>query len=363
MKVTLAKKLQPTFPKGDPMTKPAGAYTLAEIRSQPQSWLAALDVLSSNKNEIEAILATSQPDEIIFTGCGSTYYLSLAAAALVTELGGIPARALPASELWFYPQSAYPKGKKTLLVAVSRSGETTETLRACEKFLKEGRGTLLTLSCYGERELASIGALNLVFPSGMEESVAQTRAFSTLYLGCIALAALWGKQAELYANLPKLAAPAQNIIANSHELARSLGASSAIDRFYFLGSGSRHGLACELSLKMKEMSLSHSEPFHFMEFRHGPKSMITPSALVVALLSEGNRAQEDAVVREMSAMGAQVLTIAEKDAMVEFNGGLPETLQNILYLPVGQLLGFERSLSKGLDPDRPNNLDAVVRLS
>jgi glucosamine--fructose-6-phosphate aminotransferase (isomerizing) len=113
---------------------------------------------------------------------------------------------------------------------------------------------------------------------------------------------------------------------------------------------------------MKEMSLSHSEPFHFMEFRHGPKSMITPSSLVVALLSEANRAQENAVIQEMAAMGAQILSIAERDASVAFNGGLPETMQNILYLPVGQLLGYERSISKGLNPDRPNNLDAVVRL-
>lgn len=344
------------------MTKQAGAYTLAEIRSQPQSWLEALDVLASSRAEIEAIYNTTQPDEIIFTGCGSTYYLSAAAAALVTELGGIPARGLPASELWFYPQSAYPKGKKTLLVAVSRSGETTETIRACEKFLKEDRGALVTLSCYAGRELANMGKVNLVLPSGMEESVAQTRAFSTLYLGCMALASLWGNQPDIYTNLSKLTAPAQNVIARCHDLVRGLANKASIDRFYFLGSGSRYGLAAELSLKMKEMSLSHSEPFHFMEFRHGPKSMITPTSLVIALLSEANRAQENAVIQEMGAMGAQILSIAEKDALVEFNGGLPETMQNILYLPVGQLLGFERSVAKGLDPDRPTNLDKVVRL-
>lgn len=344
------------------MNKESGVFTLAEIRSQPQSWLEALEVLAAARTEIEAVLKTTQPDEIIFTGCGSTYYLSEAAASLVTELGGIPARGIPASELWFYAQSAYPRGKKTLLVAVSRSGETTETIRACQKFLQEGRGTLITLSCYAGRELAGLGQLNLVFPSGMETSIAQTRAFSTLYLGCMALASLWGNQPEIYANLDKLAAPAQKVIAGCHNLVQDLANNAGVDRFYFLGSGSRRGLASELSLKMKEMSLSHSEPFHFMEFRHGPKSMITPSSLVVALLSEANRAQENAVVQEMAAMGAQILSISEKDARVEFNGGLPDAMQNILYLPVGQLLAFERSIGKGLDPDRPTNLDMVVRL-
>ncbi len=76
-------------------------------------------------------------------------------------------------------------------MAVSRSGETTETLRACQAFLTDKRGELLTLSCYGDMPLAKLGTLNLVFPSGQEQSVAQTRAFSTLYLGTVALACLW----------------------------------------------------------------------------------------------------------------------------------------------------------------------------
>ena len=66
-------------------------------------------------------------------------------------------------------------------------------------------------------------------------------------------------------------------------LAQSIGADLDLDRFYFLGSGPRYGLACELSLKMKEMSLTHSEPFHFMEFRHGPMSMVTESTVIVGL--------------------------------------------------------------------------------
>ena len=67
----------------------------------------------------------------------------------------------------------------------------------------------------------------------------------------------------------------RKLIENYQGLAQSIGTAADLDRFYFLGSGPRYGLACELSLKMKEMSLSHSEPFHFMEFRHGPMSMVT----------------------------------------------------------------------------------------
>ena len=344
------------------MTQKPGAFTLAEIQSQPDTWLASLQVIASAQSEIETVFKFAAADEVLFTGCGSTYYLSMAAAAHLTEIAGIPARGVPASELWLYPKSAYPAGKRYLLVAVSRSGETTETIRACEAFLKDQRGTLVTVSCFPGRPLTTMGTLNLVFPAAMEESIAQTRAFSTLYLACVALNLLWSGKQAAFEQLPQLAATGRRVIEQSAPLAYTLANDPAIDRFYFLGSGSRYPLAAELSLKMKEMSLSHSEPFHFMEFRHGPKSMVSSNTLVIGLLSESNYSAEAKVLAEMQEMGAQILSIGEKDARVSFHGGLPEALQNILYLPVGQQLAFERSVGKGLDPDRPTNLSAVVHL-
>ena len=114
---------------------------------------------------------------------------------------------------------------------------------------------------------------------------------------------------------------------------------------------------------MKEMSLTHSEPFHFMEFRHGPKSMVTPQALVIGLRSTQNGPYETAVLEDVKALGGRVLDIAEDGLGVRFASGLDEAVRNVLYLPVGQLIAFERSLSKGLNPDCPTNLETVVKLS
>jgi glucosamine--fructose-6-phosphate aminotransferase (isomerizing) len=350
-----------------------GFYTRQEILSQPEAWSTALQVLAAERQAILdlALSGGRHFDQILYTGCGSTYYLALAAAALTQELTGLPARAFPASELWLYPQSSYTLGK-TLLVAVSRSGETTETLRACEAFLADRRGDLLTLSCYGDMPLAKLGALNITLPSGQEQSVAQTRAFSTLYLGTVALACLWAGRLDLFDSLGRLPEVGGRILNDYASLAAELGHDPALERFYWLGSGPRQGLASELSLKMKEMSLTHSEPFHFMEFRHGPKSMVTSQALVIGLCSTRNGTYECAVLEDVKALGGHILNMAEDgstisslsaDRGVRFASGLDETIRNVLYLPVGQLIAFERSLSKGLNPDRPTNLDSVVKLS
>jgi len=338
-----------------------GEFTRQEILSQPESWAAALAVLTRARRDILSLAPTRRYRQVIFTGCGSTYYLALAAATLTQELTGLPGRALPASELWLYPRASYVD-EPTLLVAVSRSGETTETLRACQAFRAQQRGELVTLSCYPQAHLATMGALNLVLPSGQEQSVAQTRAFSTLYLGTVALATLWAGRDDLFAALERLPDAGRKVIEQALPLAAELGRDLSIDRFYWLGSGPRYGLAAELSLKMKEMSLTHSEPFHFLEFRHGPKSMVTPSALVIGLRSTVNGQHEMAVLEDVRALGGRVLALAEANADLAFQSGLDEAIRNLLYLPPGQLLALERALTRKLDPDHPNHLEAVVQL-
>lgn len=338
-----------------------GHFTHQEIYSQPEAWNAALKVLHAHQHNLPVLLNAQQIDNIIFTGCGSTYFLALAAAALTQHLTGRLSRAFPASEIWLYPHSSLSKNK-SLLVAVSRSGETSETLQACEAFLAQQRGLLLTLSCYEQMPLASLGTHNIVLPSGQEHSVAQTRAFSTLYLATVALASLWAGRMDLYDALSQLPDLARKILDQALPLASQVGDDSSIDRFYWLGSGPRYGLASELSLKMKEMSLSHTEPFHFLEFRHGPKSMVTPSSLVIGLQSSINQNHESAVLEEVVALGGRVIGIAESGASFQLTSGLDEAIRNVLYLPVGQLIAYQRSISKGLNPDLPHNLDAVVKL-
>ena len=143
----------------------------------------------------------------------------------------------------------------------------------------------------------------------------------------------------------------------------------SLQRFFFLGSGPNYGLACETMLKMKEMSLSYSEAYHFMEFRHGPKSMVDRSSLVVGLVSEEAREQEIAVLKEMQELGATILALAdyefgleEFDHIVAFKSGTSDWARGVLYLPLLQLLAYHRAMAKGLDPDHPAHLDAVVKL-
>jgi glucosamine--fructose-6-phosphate aminotransferase (isomerizing) len=344
-----------------------GSLTRSEIFSQPEAWAAALETMTRQAASLHQFFMGGEFDSVIFTGCGSTYYLALATASTFQALRGKAARGLPASEIWLYPSEAYgadwrDTDRRVLLVAVSRSGSTTETLRAVEAFRQREAGSVVTLTCYPDAPLAKMGDFNLLFPEAQEESVAQTRAFSTLYLATVALSAIYAGKDELLGQMQGLPAAGRRLIDSYAQLAECFGRDSRLERFYFLGSGARYGLACEISLKMKEMSLSHSEPFHFMEFRHGPMSMVNEHTLLMGLLSESNFDQERAVLNEMQAKGAAVIAVHESRGDVVFQSNIQEVIRNILYLPVGQLLAFEHSIYKGLNPDRPHNLEAVVKL-
>lgn len=340
-----------------------GQHTLHEIQSQPVAWQEALAVVAQQAEALQRLWAAGRYDQLIFTGCGSTYYLSLAGAALAQELTGRAARAVPGGELVLYPASGYVAEGRTLLVAVSRSGETSETLQAVKQFRQKRQGEVITLTNYPDRPLARQGEINLIIPAGQEQSIAQTRSFASLYVAATALAALLGVRQDLLEAMERLPEVGQRLLTASSELAEAWGGNLDLDRFYFLGSGPRYGLACEANLKMKEMSLTHSEAFHFLEFRHGPISMAGSGALVIGLLSEAKRDYEAAVLQEVQRLGGQTLSLGEAGTDVGFGSGVPEVVRNVLYLPVLQMLACRRALAKGLNPDLPNNLEAVVKLA
>ncbi|PWH17941.1 MAG: SIS domain-containing protein [Anaerolineae bacterium] len=347
-------------------------HTYNEIQSQPQAWEDALRAVEQNRASLQRIFSADY-DQVVFTGCGSTYYLSLAAAALFQQMTRRPARAVPGGELLLGPETAVAQvfnlrgqaeslSHKTLLVAVSRSGSTTETVRAVEQFKKQNSGPVIAITNYADQPLAGLADLSLVIEKGQEQSVAQTRSFASMYVAATALTMLAAGAENLRREMSKLPDAGNKLLTKHEPLAREFGENLGFDRFYFLGSGARYGLACEANLKMKEMTLTHSEPFHFLEFRHGPMSMVNENAVIVGLVSEKNFSHEQAVLNEMQAKGGRVLALAETEAKISFESGIPENARNVLYLPVLQLMAFYRSLAKGLNPDRPKHLTAVVNL-
>lgn len=343
-----------------------GQHTFAEIMSQPAVWAEVLAAFhNEGQKRVQEAWQTLNPQALMFVGCGSPHYLAQTAAAIFQELTGVPAVARPASELLLFPAQTVARPEHTLLITISRSGETTETIEAVRRFRQMGGLAVWAVTCYPDSRLPKLSDLTLVAEAAQETSLAQTRSFSSMLLLVEAMAAAVGGQST--AVLQALPSAAQEILETSHALMQQLGEQMALQRFFFLGSGMQYGVANELMLKMKEMSLCYSEGYHFMEFRHGPMSMANEEALVVGLLSQTAYAHEALVLKEMAALGAFTLGVnaasgAGFQAAVQFREPLPKWAMPVLYLPPLQLLAYYRAIAKGLDPDNPQNLTAVISL-
>ena len=340
-----------------------GNHTLREILSQPDVWVHALQAFSARQAHLQLLMTSADIDHVIVSGCGSTYYLALTAARRLRK-SGLDAAACPASELLLHTDSICLPGRRYLLLTVSRSGTTTETVRAQQNFKATIGGPVVTVTCDSASPLAQDADLVIAIDAAQEVSVAQTRSFSSMLVVLQQLAAALAGQ-SLTASRP-LPAFCRHLLEQYGDLARSLGENGAIEKFFFLGSDALYGIACEAMLKMKEMSLSYSEAYHTLEFRHGPMSMVGEDSLVIGLISPDAARHEIRVLDEMADMGAKVLAIGqthiEQHQCVRLPADLPGWCMPVLYLPVLQLLAYYRAIFNGCDPDNPQQLTAVVSL-
>ena len=341
---------------------PAGHHTLHEILSQPAAWTAAIRAFQQQRADLLALWQAADFQQVIVTGCGSTYYLSLAAAQLLRQ-SGVDAFALPASELLLGNTACLP-GVNYLLLTISRSGTTTETLRAQQQFAQSPGGAIICITCDSSSPLAQGADMAIAIDAAQERSVAQTRSFSSMLVVAQLLAsAVAGRDSDSSAALPEAC---QSLLDSCGQLARALGEEAQISKFFFLGAGALYGVACEAMLKMKEMSLSHSEAFHPLEFRHGPMSLVSADSLVIGLIGADAARQEVRVLQEMADMGAATLVISQVQSdfanHLSLPSHLPASLAPVLHLPPLQLLAYWRALTNGCDPDQPQNLSAVISL-
>jgi len=353
---------------GEPTT--SGAYALAEILSQPKVWDACLELLARERRLEDVNQRFHGKRNWLFIGCGSSYYVSLAAAASMNLLTECRARAVPASEVLLYPELTLGDTSDMVPVLVSRSGKTSEVLRAAQIFKDRGVETL-AITCSAGQVLEEMASTTILLSPADEQSTVMTRSFTSMLLTMQALAATVADDKPFIDALKQLPSAAERTLHDVPKRVREFVAGHAFADYVSLAQGPFFGLACESALKMTEMSVSYGQVFHTLEFRHGPKSIVSPETLLVFLLSESSYDAECEALEEMKQLGGTTMVVcnradrrarASADLLIELNLESPELarLAPTLYGP--QLAGLYTGLKKGLDPDHPRNLSRVVEL-
>jgi glucosamine--fructose-6-phosphate aminotransferase (isomerizing) len=350
---------------------PAGAKTRAEIHSQPACWNDCFTALDKSKEVDRICNDLSKEAEPLFIGCGSSYYISLAAAASWQSITGARARAVPASELLLFPDYALNDTVEYQPILVSRSGHSSEVVRAARYLEDERKIPTLAISCSKDHPLGETSRAMIHLLPADEESVVMTRSFSSMLLALQFLAACFVHQEKITEGLRRLPEALRPILDGLSARVEEFVQSGHFADYVFLGQGPLFGIASEGQLKLLEMSCSYAQVFHTLEFRHGPRAVVGPETLITFLLSESAYAAECEVLEEMKALGATTLVIANQadaaagasaDFLVELNLEVPECVRLVGYLLTCQLLGLYTGLKKGYDIDNPRHLSRAVIL-
>jgi glucosamine--fructose-6-phosphate aminotransferase (isomerizing) len=348
-----------------------GVHTLNEILSQPGCWQECLSALEGSGRLDEIARRLAPGGDLLFVGCGSSYYIALAAAASWSRLTGLCARAVPASEILLFPDLVLTGENRCQPILISRSGRTSEVLKAAEYLESTRQIPTVAISCSAGQPLQARCSSSINLPSADEKSTVMTRSFSSMLLGLQALAAAVAGKRDFIDALGRVSVAMQTALA---AIVPQVGGFVQVNEFsdyIFLGQGPFFGIASESHLKVKEMSCSSSQCYHSLEFRHGPMSIVQPDTLVTFFLSESAYKAEREVLEEMKELGARILVVANTadervrsaaDLLIELNLDVPEFARLGGYVIAGQLLGYYTALKKGMDPDNPRFLSRVVIL-
>jgi glucosamine--fructose-6-phosphate aminotransferase (isomerizing) len=339
---------------------------LAEIENQPEAWARTVEQVQALAGRLRQLAAGRE--EVLFAGCGSGLNAAEAIAPLFQRFTGLRARAVPSAELVFFADTVLVPDSRSLLVPISRSGATTETVQAAQEARRRGLPTL-ALTCRPDSPLARQSTEAIVLEAAGEQSVTTTQSLTSMVLSGQLLSGILSGNTEYLAQLEQLPGLAAERMERFHRLGRRIGEEAAIRKFAFVGSGSLRGLAREAQLKIKEMVLLPADSYPLLDYRHGPKSNVDAGMLVTVLSSERTRAVEAEFLAEMKSLQGRLLFIGEKadagaacaDYLVELESGLPDFARDVLYLVPLHFLAYYKSLAEGQSPSSPKNLTYWVR--
>jgi glutamine---fructose-6-phosphate transaminase (isomerizing) len=368
----LGKRRSPSKSQSRQSKSRPAEHTLAEILSQPQIW-ADTYLQLANSGILDSLSETFSPrSPWLFVGCGSSYYLSRLIAALWTKHFYIPATGVPASELLFAPEETLRRIGAEQIVLMSRSGETTEVIRAAELLQAHKTVQTLGVTCNTQSVLEKLCTHTFKLAWADEKSTVMTRSFTAILLAFQRLGLQFVGDSQLSAALEQLPSLGQTWLdANARKIQAFAGKRKFAD-YVFLGQGVHYWLAQEAGLKVTEMSSSYAQVYHSLEFRHGPRSIAGPNTLITFYVSEAAKEAETTLVRELKELGAATCVIvnratpelkAHSDLLIELALDVPEFARYAVTAIPAHLLGTAVGLRKGLNPDAPKNLTRAVVLS
>jgi glucosamine--fructose-6-phosphate aminotransferase (isomerizing) len=317
----------------------------------------------------------SKVHRLLFVACGTSYYAAMTAKYWIEELAGIPVDVEIASEYRYRVSVPDPA---TLVVTVSQSGETADTLAALRHAKELGMPHSLTICNVATSAMVAESELAYITRAGVEIGVASTKAFTTqltaIYLLGLVLAKMHGRltpeqEAKELTDLRHLPAQMRAVLALEPQIIAWAERFAQKQHALFLGRGAHYPIALEGALKLKEISYIHAEGYPAGELKHGPLALVDRDMPVVTVAPNDRLLEKlKSNMQEVRARGGELYVCADSGSKIEMTEGMhvlrmPEhfgRLSPILHVVALQLLAYHTAVARGTDVDKPRNLAKSV---
>ena len=353
-------------------------YMQKEIFEQPRALADTLEGVAGIVPELfgdSAYRVFKEIDRILILSCGTSYYSGCTAKYWLEAIAGIPTDVEIASEYRYRTSVPNPK---TLIVTISQSGETADTLAALRHAKALGMTHTLTVCNVSTSAMVRECELAYITRAGVEIGVASTKAFTTqlagLFLLTLAIGQVKGtipedKQDDYLQRMRHLPLAVQAVLALEPQVIQWAEAFAKKDNALFLGRGMHYPIALEGALKLKEISYIHAEAYPAGELKHGPLALVTEAMPVVVVAPNDELIDKlKSNMQEVRARGGVLYVLADADSNIQSEEGIhvirmPEhygSLSPILHVVPLQLLAYHTACAKGTDVDKPRNLAKSV---
>jgi glucosamine--fructose-6-phosphate aminotransferase (isomerizing) len=356
-------------------------YMQKEIFEQPQAIANTLDTIDDVSDLRPTLFGARAAevlagiDRVLILACGTSYYSGSTAKYWLESIAKIPTSVEIASEYRYRDSVPDPR---TLVVTISQSGETADTLAALKHARGLGMPHSLTICNVGTSAMVRECELAYITRAGAEIGVASTKAFTTQLVGLFLLTLVLAKQrghlrpeqeAQYLKELRHLPVAVQAVLALEPQVVAWSEAFARKENALFLGRGLHYPIALEGALKLKEISYIHAEAYPAGELKHGPLALVTAEMPVVTVAPNDALLEKlKSNLQEVRARGGELFVFADADSHIDSGEGLhvirmPEhygALSPILHVVPLQLLAYHTACARGTDVDKPRNLAKSV---
>ena len=356
-------------------------YMQKEIFEQPQALANTLEIIGGGGLPTPQLFGADGPTvlggvrQVLILACGTSYHSGLVARYWLESIAGIPCTVEIASEYRYRTSVPDPA---TLVVAISQSGETADTLAALKHATLLGMTRTLAICNVPESAIVRESALRFITRAGPEIGVASTKAFTTqlaaLALLTLTLARMAGRlpeevEAQHLAGLRHLPVAVQKVLELEPQIEQWAQSFAMKHHALFLGRGRHWPIAMEGALKLKEISYIHAEAYAAGELKHGPLALVDKDMPVIAVAPADELLEKlKSNLQEVRARGGELYVFADAGSEIPESEGvhilhMPEhygMLSPVLHVIPLQLLSYHAALVKGTDVDKPRNLAKSV---